>query len=68
MESIKAWRIMEAGIKSIIKAQFSELPDSEIQRIFEEIKKECQSSSLEDIAGCVYRKIGELKSGKTGRV
>ena len=64
MESIKAWRIMKAGIRATIKGHFPDLPESEVQRILEEIERECQGLSIEDIAGCVYRKIGEMKSGR----
>jgi len=65
LESIKAWRIMKEGIRATIRSHFPELPDSEVERILEEIERECQGLSVEDIAGCVYRKIGEMKSGKT---
>lgn len=66
MESIKAWRIMREGIRATIRSNFPDLPDVEVQRILEEIEKECQGLSVEDVAGCVYRKIGEMKAtGKT---
>ena len=62
MESIKAWRIMKEGIKATIRGHFPDLPDDEIQSMLEEIEKECQGLSVEEIAGCVYRKIGEMKA------
>lgn len=64
VESIKAWHIMREGIRSTIRKHFPGLPDSEVERILEEIEEECQGLSVEEIAGCVYRKIGEIKSGK----
>ena len=63
MESIKTWRIMKEGIRATIRSYFPRLPDSEVQRVLEEIEKECQGLSVEEIGGCVYRKIGEM-SGK----
>jgi len=56
---------MKEGIRVTIRSHFPDLSDSEVERILEEIERECQGLSVEDIAGCVYRKIGEMKSGKT---
>jgi len=55
---------MKEGIRATIRSHFPKLSDSEVQRILEEIEKECQGLSVEDIAGCVYKKIGEMKAGK----
>jgi len=68
LESIKAWRIMKEGIRATIKSYFPKLPDSEVQRILEEIERECQGLSVEDISGCVYRKLEEIRLGKAGGV
>jgi len=53
---------MKEGIKATIRGHFPDLPDDEIQSMLEEIEKECQGLSVEEIAGCVYRKIGEMKA------
>jgi hypothetical protein len=61
MESIKTWHIMREGIKSMIKANFSNLSNEEVERILAEIERECAGLPAEAIAACAYRKIGELK-------
>jgi hypothetical protein len=68
MESIKAWHIMKAGIRQTIKVHLPYLSEQEIDRLLDEIEKECSGLSPEDIAGCVYRKIEEVRRGKAGRV
>ena len=68
MESIKTWRIMKAGIRATIRSYFPRLPDSEVQRILEEIEKACQGLSVEEIGGCVYRKLEEIRRGRAGGV
>lgn len=64
MESIKAWRIMREGARSTIKAHFPDLPNSEVERLLRDVEKECEGLSAEDMAGCVYRKIEEIRRGK----
>jgi len=57
---------MKEGIRTTIKNYFPRLSDSEVQRILEEIEEECQGLSVEEITGCVYKKLEEIKSGKAG--
>jgi len=59
---------MKEGIRATIRKHLPEISDSEVQRILEEIEKECQGLSVEEISGCVYRKLEEIKSGKAGGV
>lgn len=66
VESIKAWHIMKAGIFMTIKSALPYLTDNEVQKIVDEIEKECAGMKPEDIAACVYKKINEVRR-RTGR-
>ena len=45
-------------MRAIIRNHFPGLPDSEVERILEEIEKECQGLNVKKITGYVYGKSG----------
>ena len=55
---IKDWRIIKEVMRAIIRNHFPGLPDSEVERILEEIEKECQGLNVKKITGYVYGKSG----------
>jgi hypothetical protein len=61
MEAFKVWHVLREGIKQTIKQQFPEMDNGEVNKFVNEIEKECRGKNIEEVVGCMYRKIGEKK-------